>query len=156
MIQRHNATSQLVTRAEEVTLDMSFNVQSQASDIPGSSIRVAIAQHVASLKAQSKAVDIFSPSIHDSKSEALRELECPVSSSRRCLSMSSPKRLTSRLLRFTLQLHNIRLYRTNPRLRTSPLRLTVCLQARALREPECPDSNSRRSVSSTDFSGCSE
>ena len=54
------AVPQLFHRAAEVALGVSFNVQSQVSDIPGASSRAAFLRHTASLQAQSKAPDIYS------------------------------------------------------------------------------------------------
>ena len=64
-----NATSHFVTRAEETALNMSYNAQSEAPDIPGFSIRTAIAQYTTSLQTQEKAPDISSRSLRVSKHE---------------------------------------------------------------------------------------
>ncbi len=49
-----HAVSNHVARAEEVVLDVSFNTQSQVSDIPGTSSRTAFSEYAASLQVQSK------------------------------------------------------------------------------------------------------
>ena len=54
------AAPHLFQRSTEVALDVSFNAQSQAPDIPGVSSRAPFLRHTVSVQAQSKAPDIGS------------------------------------------------------------------------------------------------